>query len=124
MRYDLPTKTARMTAVRDMIDAAAAPGRLQIGTAGMATVLRELVLNDPCGTVSGDTLTLAGFPKSDATGPAGVAAAARIVDGDGVVRVDELTAGVGPTFDINLVSATAAVDQALDINGAAIRHAA
>jgi hypothetical protein len=124
MRYELPTKTARMAAVRDMIDAASTAGRLQIGTAGMALVLRELTLNDPCGVVSGDTLTLSGFPKSDATGPAGNAGAARIVDGDGNVVMADLTVGVGPGFDINLGAVALGADQALTINSVSIQHAA
>lgn len=63
--YSAATKTARMTAVRDTIDAGAGPGVLQIGTAGMTTILAEFTLNDPCGNVSGPVLTFLGFPKSD-----------------------------------------------------------
>lgn len=35
--YSATAKTARMTAVRDTIDAGTGPGVLQIGTAGMVT---------------------------------------------------------------------------------------
>lgn len=124
MDYETPTKAARMGATRDMIDAAATPGRLQIGTAGMATVLREFVLNDPCGSVSGDTLSLAGFPKTDATGPAGTAGAARVVDGDGNVVGKNLTVGVGVGFEVNVSSVALALDQSLTINSVTIKHAA
>ena len=62
-----------MAAVRDQIDAGTTAGKLEIGTAGMATVLLTVALNDPSGTISNGVLTLSGFPKTVQASAAGVA---------------------------------------------------
>lgn len=60
--YTTAVKNARLSAVVTQIGAA---GVLEIGTAGMATVLATIALNSTAGTVSGGVLTFSGFPKSD-----------------------------------------------------------
>lgn len=121
--YSATAKTNRMTAVRDTIDAGTGPGVLQIGTAGMATVLAEITLGDPCGTVSGSTLTLSGFPRSDTSANAtGTAAAARIRDGSGNDVITGLTVGTSGS-DINLDSTNITAGQTVTINSATITHA-
>ena len=96
--YSAATKTARMTAVRDKIDGGAGAGKIQIGTTSMLTTCIEVPLDDPSGTVSGPTLTLSGFPKTvTATGTCSPAAAARVVDSDGNVVIDNLTVGTAGT---------------------------
>lgn len=54
-------KNARLEAVVSQIGSG---GKLEIGTAGMASVLATITLEDPAGTASGGVLTLSGFPKS------------------------------------------------------------
>jgi len=121
--YSNTAKTNRMTAVRDTIDAGTGPGVLQIGTAGMATVLAEFTLNDPCGTVSGPVLTFLGFPKSDTSANAtGIAAEARIRDSNGADVITGLTVGT-TGFDINLDSINITAGQTVTINSAQITHA-
>lgn len=121
--YSAATKTARMTAVRDTIDAGAGPGVLQIGTAGMTTILAEFTLNDPCGTVSGPVLTLSGFPKSDTSANAtGIAAEARIRDSNSADVIAGLTVGTSGS-DINLDSVNITAGQTVTINSATITHA-
>lgn len=121
--YSATAKTNRMTAVRDTIDAGTGPGVLQIGTAGMATVLAEITLGNPCGTVSGSTLTLSGFPRSDTSANAtGTAAAARIRDGSGNDVITGLTVGTSGS-DINLDSTSITTGQTVTITSAAITHA-
>jgi hypothetical protein len=121
--YSATAETNRMTAVRDTIDAGAAAGVLQIGTAGMATVLAEFTLNDPCGTVTGSVLTLSGFPKSDtAANASGTAAAARIRDSDANDVVTGLTVGTTGA-DINLDSVSITAGQTVTLNGFSITHA-
>ena len=64
------TKTARMLATRDAIDAGGAAGKLELGTAAMVVVCATITLGYPgaaTGTVSGSVLTLAGFPRSDSS---------------------------------------------------------
>jgi hypothetical protein len=122
--YDTPTKAARMTAVRDQVDSGSGPGVLQIGTAGMATVLAEITLDDPCGTVSGAVLTLSGFPKSDTSANAsGTPAAARIRDSNNNDRITGLTVGLSAA-DIILDSLSITAGQTVTIDSATITHAA
>lgn len=122
--YSTATKSARMTAVRDQIDSGPAAGILQIGTTGMAAVLAEFTLNDPCGTVSNGVLTLSGFPKSDtAANATGTAAAARIRTSDGTDIITGLTVGLSAS-DIVLDSVSITANQTVTINSATITHAA
>jgi hypothetical protein len=122
--YSTATKTARMNAVVTQIDAGAGAGVLQIGTTGMATVLAEFTLNDPCGTVSGAVLTFSGFPKSDTSANAtGTAAAARIRDSNATDVVTGLTVGLSGS-DINLDSLSITTGQTVTLNSATLTHAA
>lgn len=122
--YSTATKTARMNAVVTQIDAGAGAGVLQIGTTGMATVLAEFTLNDPCGTVSGAVLTFSGFPKSDTSANAtGTAAAARIRDSNANDVVTGLTVGLSGS-DINLDSLNITTGQTVTLNSATLTHAA
>ncbi len=122
--YSATAKTNRMNAVVTTIDAGAAAGVLQIGTAGMATVLAEFTLNDPCGTVSGSVLTLSGFPKSDTSANAtGTAAAARIRDSNSNDVITGLTVGTSAA-DIILDSVSITAGQTVTLNSATITHAA
>lgn len=122
--YSATAKTNRMTAVRDTIDAGAGAGVLQIGTAGMATVLAEFTLNDPSGTVSGSVLTLSGFPKSDTSAnDTGTAAAARIRDSNANDVITGLTVGTSAA-DIILDSVSITSGQTVTLNSATITHAA
>ena len=121
--YSAATKTARMTAVRDQIDAGTGAGILQIGTTGMATILAEITLNDPSGTISGSVLTLSGFPKSDTSANAtGTAAAARVRDSSGTDVITGLTVGTSGT-DVVLDSVSITTGQTLTINSATFTHA-
>jgi len=121
--YTAAVKTARMTAVRDQIDGGVSAGKLEIGTAGMATVLATIALNDPSGTISGSVLTLSGFPKSDAADATGTAAAARIRDSANTDVITGLTVGTSGT-DIVLDSTNITTGQTVTINSATITHTA
>lgn len=100
MDYAAATKTSRMTAVRDNIDAGAGAGKLKIGTASMASVLATITLNDPSGTIAGTpaVLTLSGFPKSDTSADnTGKAVAAIITDSDDNSVIISMTVGLNST---------------------------
>ena len=121
--YSTAVKTARMTATRDQIDGGSGPGVLQIGTAGMGTVLAEFTLDDPCGTITSGVLGFSGFPKSDTSANAtGTAAAARIRDSNGVDCVTGLTVGT-TNADIILDSVNITAGQTVTLNNASITHA-
>lgn len=123
--YTTAVKTARMTAVRDQIDLGAGAGKLEIGTAGMASVLATITLGDPSGTVSGTTLTLSGFPRSDtAADNTGTAAAARIRDSNNTDVITGLTVTLtGGGGDVQLDSLSVTAGQTVTINSATITHA-
>lgn len=124
--YSTAVKTARMTAVRDQIDAGGAAGKLEIGTAAMATVLATITLGysgASTGTVSGSVLTLAGFPRSDTAADAtGTAAAARIRTSANADVITGLTVGTSGS-DINLDSTSITTGQNVTVNSATITHA-
>lgn len=120
--YTTAVKTARMTAVRDKIDAGAGAGTLEIGTTGMGTVLATIALSDPSGSVSGAVLTLT-MPHSDTSADAtGTAAAARIRDSDGTDVITGLTVGTSGT-DVVLDSTSITAGQTVTISSATITHA-
>ena len=81
--YNNTLKNTRLTAVRDAIDAGAGAGKLEIGTAGMGSVLATIALADPCGSVANQVLTLT-MPRSDTSADAtGTAAHFRLYASDG-----------------------------------------
>lgn len=121
--YNTATKNARMQAVADNIDGGSGAGVIEIGTAGMATVLAQITLADPCGTVSGGVLTFSGFPRSDSSANAtGTAAAAVIKASDGTVVVSGLTVGTSGT---DIILDTTAIDtgEVVTLNNASITAA-
>lgn len=118
--YSTAVKTARMEAVVDEIGSS---GVLQIGTAGMSSILAEFSLESTAGTVAGAVLTLSGFPKSDTdANNGGTAAAARILDGSSNNVVSGLTVGTSAA-DIILDSVAITQGQTVTISSAAFNHA-
>jgi len=123
--YSIATKTARLQAVVNQIDAGSGPGTLEIGTAAMALVLATITLADPCGTVSGDTLTFdfdpdVSDPSADATG---TAVAARIKDSNGNIIISGLTVGTSGA-NIVLASTSITAGQPVTLTTGVIVHAA
>ncbi len=124
--YTNAVKIARMAAV---VTQAGATAVLEIGTAGMATVLATINLANPiAGAATGaGVLTLSGFPRSDTSADAtGTAAAARIRTATGGTDIITgltvtLTGGGG---DIQLDSLSITAGQTVTINSASITHAA
>ena len=109
--YPDALKVTLMNSVVTAIDAGGAAGKLEIGTAGMATVLATITLNySPSGTVAGaGVLTLSGFPKSDTNAAnSGTAAAARIRTSANADVVTGLTVGTsGANINLSSVAITA-----------------
>lgn len=121
--YTTAVKNARMSAVVNQIDAGAGAGVLQIGTTGMASILAEITLADPSGTVTGGVLTFSSFPRSDTSANnTGTAAAARIRDSNGVDIITGLSVGTTGS-DINLDSVSITAGQTVTITSATITHA-
>lgn len=121
--YTTAVKNARLDAVKTAIDAGAAAGKLEIGTASMASTLVTITLNDPsAAAASGAVLTLSGFPKTVAAAATGTAAAARVRDSNNVDIITGLTVGTSGS-DINLDSLSITASQNVTINSATITHA-
>jgi hypothetical protein len=120
--YSAAVKTARMQAVADAIGA---NGKLEIGTTGMTTVLATITLGATSGTVSGNVLTLSGFPRSDSAADAtGTAAAARICTSANADVITGLTVtATGGGGDVQLDSLSITLGQNVTINSATFTHA-
>lgn len=119
--YATSLKTTRMTDVVNAIDAGAGPGTLTIGTTGMATTLCVLTFSDPCGTVSGDTLTFSGMPKSNTASASGTAAEAVIKDSSGNTIISGLTVSTSGA-NINLSATSITIGQTVQITSGTIVH--
>lgn len=123
VNYLASLKTTRMQAVIDRIDIGAA-GSLELCTTAYGTVLASIPLQKPSFTISGDTITLAGVPRTDSSANAsGDAAVARIKASNGDVVVSGLTVGIG-TGDIQVNSIAITQNQAVTITAGSIQHSA
>jgi hypothetical protein len=119
--YTTAVKNARLGAVVTQIGTA---GVLEIGTAGMSSVLVSFTLDNPAGTTGSGVLTFSGFPKTATATDSGTAAAARIrTTTGGTDIVTNLTAGLSGT-DVILDSVSITSGQSVTINTATITHAA
>jgi hypothetical protein len=122
--YTNAVKVARMAAV---VSQAGTTAVLEIGTAGMASILATIPLGNPiAGAAAGaGVLTLSGFPRSDTAADAtGAAAAARIRTATGGTDIiTGLTVGTSGT-DIVLDSVSITAGQTVTINSAVFTHAA
>ena len=123
VNYRASLKTARMNLVKDDIDSGVGAGFIEICSAAYAVVLATITLSDPCGSVTGDVLTLT-MPKSDTSADnTGTAAVARIKESAGTVIVQGLTVGTSGT-DIILTSLAITAGDTVTLNSATITHAA
>lgn len=117
--YTTALKNTRLDAV---VTAIGASGKLEIGTAGMASVLATITLDATAGTTSAGVLTFSSFPKSDSSADAtGTAAAARIRTSANADVVTGLTVGTSGT-DVVLDSTSITSGQVVTINSATITH--
>lgn len=122
MPYATDTKTARMGAVRDKLDAGSGSGVLEMLSAGGA-VLCSLTLQKPSGTLSNGVLTLTG-PLTGSAAATGTITQARLRDSTGVDVRTGLTVGTSGA-DIVLSAVTiSALPTTVTINTATIQHAA
>ena len=121
--YAAALRTTRMNAVVTAIDAGTSFGKLKIGTTAMGTILATLTLVDPCGTVSGDVLTLDFDPdiSDTAADNTGTAAEATITDSDDNVIVSGLTVGLSAA-NVILDSLSITQNQTVTISAGTLTH--
>ena len=96
--YSAAAISAATTAFRNLIDAGSGPGLIRVRSAADA-LLAEIVLTDPCGTISGTTgqLTLTPAGPDASADAGGTAAYAQICDSAGTVHLSlPAEAGVSP----------------------------
>ena len=122
VNYNASLKSARMDEVIDAVDDNANPGDLEIGTAGMSTVLVRLTLQKPSFSESGGVITMTGVPISGVATASGTASAARIRDGGGTTVVSGLTVAVTGA-EVNLNSVDISSGQTVTLNSGTITHA-
>lgn len=120
--YTVTLKNNRLDEVTALIDAGTGPGKLEIGTAAMASILATITLDDPAAiAASGGVLTFT-MPQSDPSAAnTGDAVEARIRDSDDNDVVTGLTVGTG-TEDVVLDSVSITELQTVTINTATITH--
>jgi hypothetical protein len=116
LALNVTIKNARLTAIRDAIDAGTTAGMIKIYTApapnppGSAittqTLLAELAFADPCGTVTDGVLTFGAIAEEDMAPATGEAAWARITDSDGtwVADADIGITGSGAAIELNTIN--------------------
>lgn len=121
VNYDAATKTARMVQTISQIDNNASPATIEICTAAYAAVLVIITLSKPSFTESGGVITMAGVPKSSVAGNSGTATVARIKDGGGTTKVNNLSVGTSAS-DINLNSTSITAGQTVTLTSGAITH--
>lgn len=127
VNYSSDIKDARLQAVIDGIDGGSGAGTLEICTSGYANVLAVLTLADPCGTKSGGVLTFDTSPalQDTSANATGTAAAARIKDSSGNVKVNNMSVGIsGSGADVILGTTSIVSGQLVQITSATITHAA
>lgn len=119
--YNPAVKVARLQAVVDAIDAAAANGTVSI-SASDDTLLASLTLPKPCGVVAGGVLDFDFDPDVITTAVGnGTASKAIITDGDGTVVVSGLTVGTVGT-DIILETDEVEINKIMSLSIGSLTH--
>lgn len=125
--YSTTIRDARLTAVRDAIDGGAGAGLLRIydgsrpSTGGAATtLLAELTLSDPCGSVSSQVLTFSAITADASANASGTASWARIVTSAGTFCVDLSVTATGGGGDVQLSTVSITAGQQVTCTSATI----
>ena len=131
--YRSALRTNRLNLVVNELGTATAPtisttgtaaGSLVIGTSslsGATGVLATITLDTTPATVSGDTLTISGLPKTTTASGSGTAAKAELRNNAGTVIVSGLTVGTTGT-DIIISSTTITSGQTVQVTSGTITH--
>lgn len=115
-------KTPRMQDVIDALDGGSGVAYLQICTSAYALVLATIPLLKPSWTLSAGVLSMRGCPLSTSSADhGGTAAAARFMDSDGKVWIQNLIVGVG-TGDIQLNALGIIAGQIITLTMGTISH--
>lgn len=117
--YNTTLKNTRMTSV---VTALGSGAKLKIYNAGLSTLLAQIALANPAGTVTGGVLSISSTPLTEASADAtGTAAAATVVDASNVVIISGLTVS-STAGDIVLSSTNIVAGQPVTVTSGSITH--
>jgi hypothetical protein len=120
--YSPDLKSARMQAVISQIDGSTVPGTIEIGTAGMGTVLVAITLARPSFSEDGaGTITLLGVPLTGTATSGGRAAGACIKNGAGALVASGLLVDLDDA-DIVISNVDIVAGDSVPIISGTIRH--
>ena len=115
-------RTSRATAIRDAIDAGAGAGKLRIysgsrpATGGTeTTVLAELTLSDPSGTISNGVLTFSSITEDTAANATGTASWFRIMTSADAFVLDGSVTATGGGGDLQFATTSFVANAAIQI---------
>jgi hypothetical protein len=97
--YSTALKNKRMSAVGVLIDGTNGLGRIELGPAGMGTILVTINFPFPCisGSATAGAITFAGFPLTGTAVSSGTLGAARLLDSAGTVIISGLSVSAAGT---------------------------
>lgn len=97
--YSTTLKNRRMSAVGAEVDGTNGLGRLELGPAGMGTILVSLNLDFPSvsGSATAGVITFAGFPKTATAQSVGTLGAGRMVTSAGTAVITGLSVSTAGT---------------------------
>lgn len=121
--YATGLKNFRMSAVGVFIDSGVGAGKLELGPAGMGSVLVTITLGDPSisGSATAGVITFAGFPKTGTAVGAGTLGAARLSDVNGTVQIDGLSVSSANT-EVIVDNTSVVLNQLVVISSIVITH--
>ena len=117
-RVRTTTANSALTAINNDINAGSGPGKLRIysgtipatpETAASGTLLAELTLSDPCGSVANKILTFGAITQDSSADASGTAAWFRVLDSDNnaIFDGDVTVTGAGGTLQLNTTNIVA-----------------
>lgn len=130
LRFKTTTKNNVLTQVKNDIDAGSGPGIQRIYTGAMpatvetaetGTLLAELTLSDPCGTVADGALTFAAITQDASANADGVAGYVRTYDSDGNAVFDGDVSNTGGTGFLKMNTVNIVAGGPVQISSAVLR---
>jgi hypothetical protein len=121
--YATTLKNRRMSAVGAEIDGTNGLGRLELGPAGMGTILVSLTLDFPSvsGSATAGVITFAGFPKTATAQSVGTLGAGRMVTSAGTSVITGLSVSTAGT-EIIVDNTSVVTSQLVVVSSITITH--
>lgn len=114
LTHDAAVRNAQAILIRDRIDAGVGPGIVQILDAANV-LLGTVTCADPCGTVTGPTLTYAAFTRDESADTSGTAAKFRVRDSAAALVYEGTVTATGGGGDLTVASTSITAGQPIEI---------